>query len=158
MRIWAPKNSKTNRLKSASLSKKFGQTCIDVNMINSCIVWKNNTFFFFFLRIRVTSYLNKLVSQTPQSKFIPANKHKLKYFMLIIWLPKLTLPYTFPEQSWSIRAWNINVKCLRFHTLTKWPNAVQKKMGEILTSRWNRSNLWLLYVRIFPPEYLMVLL
>lgn len=124
MRIFVPINSKTTMLKSASSSKKLlGQTCTDVNMINSYIVRKNNTFLFqscsyFHL------YLNKVVSQTTQPRFVPTNKHKLKFLVLIILLPKLKCltysPCEFPGQPGIIRAWNIKVKCLWFHRLMKW--------------------------------------
>lgn len=108
IRILVPVNSKPAVLRSASSSEKLlGQTCTDVNMINSCIMQKNNAFLFKNC-IYFHGYLNKVVSQITQPKFTPTNKHKLTYLMLIILLPKLKCltysPHKFPGQLWIIRA------------------------------------------------------
>lgn len=161
MRILVPINSKTAMLRSAPSSEKLlGQACADVNMINSCIVWKNNKFLF-----RNCSYfhlyLNKVVSQTTQPRFVPTNKYKLKYLMLIILLPKLKCltysPHEFPGQPWIIRAWNIKVKCLWFHRLMKWLTLFKRRK----VKSWPWDGIEAIYEFFFlspPLEYLVILL
>lgn len=150
-------------LTAASSSKKLlGQTCTGVNVINSCIVWKNNTFLFKNCRY-FHLYLNKVVSQPTQPSFIPTNKSKLKYFMLIILLPKLKCltysPHEFPGQPLIIRAWNIKVKCLWFRRLMKWLTLFKQRKA----TSWPRDALEAISEFFFPyisppSEYLVTLL